>query len=350
MMEAANTSMNPATLCALGIGLGLGLLAAGHAGTFASVRTYWGLCDASAVEALDADYFAVGDDEDNVIRVYHRQHGVLPAFSLDLSGFLQTEPEEPETDLEGAARLGNLVFWITSHGRNRKGEECPSRQHLFATAGSVSNGLVRLEPVGLPYTRLLDDLLADARLRRFNLDAAARLAPKAHGGLNIEGLTATPEGQLWIGFRSPVPDGQALLVPLLNPAEVIAGGSARLGESVLLPLGGLGVRSLTSWRGVYLIIAGSTGDEGRSELYLWSGGTDRPRRVERSDLTGLNPESLAAFPESGDNDLLLVSDDGNLLVGKKPCKRLKQHTQKRFRGASLAAEVVSPGPASPVNR
>ena len=223
-------ALRAAALCAIGSWLGLTPLLAVRAGAIESIRTFYGLCDASAAAALDADFFAVGDDEDNVMRVYHRHLGVLPAASLDLSGFLETDPENPETDLEGAARLGDLIYWITSHGRNRKGEECLSRQRFFAIAASVRDGTVRIEPVGRPYTRLLQDLIADPRLTRFNLAAAAALAPKAHGALNIEGLTATPAGQLLIGFRSPIPEGQALLVPLVDPAEVIAGSPARLGH------------------------------------------------------------------------------------------------------------------------
>lgn len=343
-------ALRAAALCAIASWLGMAPLLAGRAGEIESIRTFYGLCDASAAAALDADFFAVGDDEDNVMRVYHRHLGVLPAASLDLSGFLQTDPENPETDLEGAARLGDLIYWITSHGRNRKGEECLSRQRFFAIAAPVRDGTVRIEPVGRPYKRLLQDLIADPRLTRFKLADAAALAPKAHGALNIEGLTATPAGQLLIGFRSPIPEGQALLVPLLNPAEVIAGSPARLGDPLLLALDGRGIRSMTPWRGQYLIIAGSADGDGPSELYLWSGTGDRPQRLEWADLSGLNPEALAAFPESDRDDLLVVSDDGNVLVGKKPCKKLKKPAQKRFRVGSLLSDAVPPGPSQPATR
>lgn len=325
----------------------IGLLTACYAVCAEPARTYFGLCDASAAVALDADYFAVADDEDNVIRVYHRHVGTLPARSLDLSRFLRVDPQSPEADFEGAARLGDLVYWITSHGRNVNGKECLSRQRLFATTGSVSNGLINLQPVGQPYTRLLQDLFSDPRLQRFNLAAAAKLPPKTFGALNIEGLAATPEGHLWIGFRSPNPEGRALLVPLLNPAEIIAGRPARLGDPRLLSLQGRGIRSLTPWRGQYLIIAGSYDGAGRSDLYVWNGVDDEPRRLERSSLVGLNPEALAEFPEVGDDNLLVVSDDGNLLVGKKPCKKLKTPLLKRFRAAPLAIDPVVAGATAP---
>ena len=335
--------MNAIVRCALCALLAIGLLHSHPVCSAEPVRTYFGLCDASAAVALDADYFAVADDEDNVIRAYHRRVGAMPVFSLDLSRFLRVDPKSPEADLEGAARIGPLVYWITSHGRNFKGKECPSRQRFFATTGAVSNGLVQLQPVGQPYTRLLQDLLADPRLQRFKLAAAAKLPPKTFGALNIEGLVATPEGHLWIGFRSPVPEGRALVVPLLNPAEVIAGQPARLGDPILLPLDGKGIRSMMFWLGQYLIIAGARDDTGQSEMYLWGGGTDKPRRLEQPGLAGLNPEALAEFPEARDADLLVVSDDGNLLVGKKPCKKLKFPMLKRFRATSLPADTLIRG-------
>lgn len=335
--------MNATLRLALCAFLALRLLPPQPACSADPVQTYYGLCDASAAVALDTDHFAVADDEDNVIRVYNRRAGNMPVFSLDLSRFLRVDPKSPEADLEGAARVGELVYWITSHGRNVKGKECPSRQRLFATTGAVSNGVVQLQPVGQPYTHLLQDLIADPRLSHFNLAAAAKLPPKTYGALNIEGLTATHEGHLWIGFRSPVPEGRALLVPLLNPAEVIKGQPARLGEPLLLALDGRGIRSIESWRGQYLIIAGSRDGTGHSKLYLWGGGVDKPRRLEQPGLTGLNPEALAEFSEARDADLLVVSDDGNLLVGKTPCKKLKIPLQKRFRAAPLAADTILSG-------
>ena len=337
------TLMNARLFYALYALLTLCLLSSRPACGAEPVRTYFGLCDASAAVALNADYFAVADDEDNVIRVYHRRVGSMPVHSLDLSRFLQVDPKSPEADLEGAARLGPLVFWITSHGRNVKGKECPSRQRLFATTGAVSNGVVQLDPVAQPYTRLLQDLLADPRLRRFNLATAAKLPPKTFGALNIEGLVATPEGHLWIGFRSPVPEGKALIVPLLNPIGVIAGEPARLGDPMLVGLVGKGIRSITYWREKYLIIAGSRDGSEQSEMYLWGGGADRPRRLEEPGLAGLNPEALAEFPESRDADLLVVSDDGTLLVGKTPCKKLKNPMKKRFRAAPLESSSLLSG-------
>lgn len=74
------------------------------------------MCDASAVVALSGDLFAVGNDEDNTLRIYKAKEGGPPVDTLDLSKFLKVDEKFPETDLEGAAWLGDRIFWITSHG------------------------------------------------------------------------------------------------------------------------------------------------------------------------------------------------------------------------------------------
>src|SRR5678815_5624216 len=83
---------------------------------------YHGMCDASAAVALDGDHFAVGNDEDNRLRIYRTSQDGMPVQSRDLSAFLKVNPQRPESDLEGAAWLGDRIFWITSHGRNREGK------------------------------------------------------------------------------------------------------------------------------------------------------------------------------------------------------------------------------------
>jgi hypothetical protein len=297
---------------------------------------YTGLCDASAVVGLGQGYFAVADDEDNVIRVYRRDGGSRPVYSIELSAFLRTYGKGREVDMEGATRLGDRIYWISSHGRNVEGNECPNRQRFFATTGSIRNGSVDLRPVGQPYLGLLGDLATDPRLARFNLHGAALLPPKAPGALNIEGLASTPDGRLLIGFRNPIPDGKALIVPLLNPAGLIAGQPAEFGDPMQLDLGGLGIRSITLWHDKYVIIAGSFEQGRHPRLFIWDGGADKPRLLGGLELTGLNPEAIAFQDEAGSERLYLVSDDGTVKIGTKDCKKLKNPFLKQFRAVCIS--------------
>ena len=298
----------------------------------APVVVFEGMCDASGAIALSERLLVVADDEDNVLRTYDVERGGAPLATTDLSPMLgmplRVEKRQArELDLEAATRIGGRAWWLGSHGRNARGRLRPERLRFFAT--NVTEEGVR--PVGAPYERLLDDLLAEPALAQLQLAAAAELPPKAPGGLNIEGLTATPSGEMLIGFRNPVPGGRALLVPLRNAAELAEGTEgvrARFGPPILLDLGGDGIRALSWWRGRYLIVAGPYASGGRSRLYAWDG-AGAPRLLP-IDLGGFNPEGFFT-PEERD-EILLLSDDGEREIDGVPCKELEDPARRRFRG------------------
>lgn len=294
---------------------------------------FTGICDASALEFVGGDLVAVADDEDNSLRVYQSLQGGRPVRVLPLQNFLGMR-RFGEADLEGAARVGEVIFWISSHGRSAKGKAQASRHQLFGTR--VVEG-VRLESVGRPYHSLLSDLLGDSRLVGFDLRRAASLAPKDQGGLNIEALAATPKGQLLIGFRNPIIEGRALLVPLENPSEVLHGRRAKLGDPLLVNLRGLGFRSMTAVGQHYYIVAGSPDGGGKSRLFSWSDFAKDPKPLPGLNIGGLNPEAIAVVPRSDANaDLVVLSDDGTVNVGGTPCKRLKDPELKSFRAVRIS--------------
>ena len=291
---------------------------------------YAGMCDASAAVALTDKLFAVASDEDSVIRVYSREQAGPPVESIDLTTFLDLDWKKPESDLEAAARTGDRVYWITSHGRNKSGKLRLSRERFFATQIVTNAQGIQLKLIGRPYENLLRDLMRDPKLARFNLRAASLREPKARGALNIEGLSTTPDGRLLIGFRNPIPDGKALIVPLLNPDEVILGAPANFGEPVLLDLDGLGIRDMAYAGGKYLIIGGPYDGKGQSHVYEWPGGTATPRRLKQAHFKGLNPEAIIFYPDKGWQQVQLLSDDGKKPVNGKPCKE-NSPNQQHFR-------------------
>jgi len=297
---------------------------------------YSGMCDGSAAVALTDKLFAVASDEGSIIRVYDRDRDGAPLQSINLSAFLDLDVRKPESDLEGAARVGDRAYWITSHARNKNGRERRSRDRFFAVQIITNAQRVDLKMLGTPYEHLLDDLSRDPKLKPFNLAAASRLEPKARGALNIEGLSATPDGQLLIGFRNPIPRGRALLVPMLNPEAVIHGQAAKFGEPILLDLGGLGIRDMAFWDGQYAIIAGSYDGKGQSLLYKWMGGTSTPRLIKHTHLKGLNPEAIIFYPDKGKDEFQLLSDDGKKLVNGTPCKELADPSRQRFRSVWIS--------------
>ena len=294
------------------------------------ITTFNGPCDASAAVALDASHFIVANDENNTLRIY-RQGQPAPVGSLNLTNFLGTAADE-ESDIEGAAAIGSRIFWITSHGRNSKGKARPARQRFFATE-VVPGQPPTVKPVGQAYANLLRDMLAAETLKPYRLDEAASRPPEADGGLNIEGLAATADGKLLIGLRNPLPQQRALIIPLDNPEEVIAGHPARFGEPILLDLGQRGIRSIERIGKGYLIVAGPAGDNGSFTLFRWSGVRgDAPSQISAVELKDLRPEALLAIP--GGNRVQLLSDDGGVVIGGIECKK-KPASDQTFRSLDL---------------
>ena len=121
-----------------------------------------------------------------------------------------------------------------------------------------------------------------------------------------------------------------MLVPLLNPTEIIKEGArAKLGEPVTLYLGGLGVRDMVTWNDGFLIIAGDFVDRfgpgaKPSRVFSWKPGTD-PKDIG-VDFDDLNPEAIVIMGDGDKARILILSDDG-----KYPCRADK----KAFRGVWL---------------
>ena len=298
-----------------------------------------GCCDASAGVAVSSNLFLVANDEDNLLRVYRNDRSGPPVQSFQTGPFLHVDPRKPESDLEGAARVGDRIYWITSHGRNRDGEERASRHRFFATTFiAAEQGKVELRAVGRPYSQLLNDMIKDAKLAKFRLGAAAMHAPKEPNGLNIEGMCATPEGEMLIGFRNPIPEGRALIVPLKNPAELVEGKPARFGAPLLLDLGGRGVRDMAASGGRYWIIGGSFDGSGKFHLYSWDGGTNAALKIPEAKFKGANPEALLVYPDSPPNEFQILSDDGTRKIAGADCKRIADPNQKKFRSFWIRLE------------
>ena len=291
-----------------------------------------GCCDASAGVAVTSNLFIVANDEDNSLRVYSRNKSGPPVQSFQAEPFLHVDPKKPETDLEGAAAVGDRIYWISSHGRNKDGQARESRHRFFATTVHVrDDGRIDLKAVGQPYTRLLSDLIAERSLARFGLLSASLRAPKERGGLNIEGLSATTNGELLIAFRNPIPNERALLVPLKNPAELLAGKRPQFGDPILLNLGGRGVRDIDWVGNRYMIIAGPFDSKGRFHLYEWNGPGTEPRKIPETHFRDMNPEALVVYPGSPSNEFQLLSDDGTRKLAGGDCKLIKDPTKKWFR-------------------
>ncbi|MFJ4031902.1 DUF3616 domain-containing protein [Streptomyces griseoluteus] len=291
----------------------------------ADARYLTGASDASASVDAGGGYVLVANDEDNTLRLYDGSASGAPVRSWNLSSALGATKE---VDIEGAARVGNTVYWTGSLGNNKDGVYKADRNTVFTTTLSGS-GAATSVAFGTAGHRLRDDLVTwdHANGDRYGFAAATAdgQTPKQVDGFNVEGLEFAPGSTTtaYVGFRAPlVPPsegGKALLVPVTNMDQVVRGTKAAFGTPVELDLGGLSVRDLRrNDKGQYLIVAGSWAAEDNSApyaLYRWDGvAGHQPVKVldlPTADAGGW--ESVVSVPDLDvpGGRVQLITDDGS---------------------------------------
>ncbi|MCK2024293.1 hypothetical protein KZC52_15260 [Microbacterium sp. kSW2-24] len=248
-------------------------------------RGHFGMSDASAAIDAGDGYFFAADDDSNAIRLFSEEGGEAVA-AFDFSDRIEFERAGEAHDFEAVARAGDQVFWIGSTGNTRSGNVRLDRDIVLQTQISGSGADATLTFVG--YRNVLRDALVawdhegqhGLGADRFGFLAATQPGVSAEGpdSLNIEGAAIAPDGTtLWLGFRSPEvgDDADALIVPVADIADVVAGADAVVGDPILLDLGGRAIRDMArAESGDYLIVAGSADDTGRFALFGWSGSLD----------------------------------------------------------------------------
>ncbi|MFG2921299.1 hypothetical protein ACGFYA_07230 [Streptomyces sp. NPDC048305] len=276
----------------------------------ADTRYLTGSSDASAAVDVGGGYAVVADDESNTLRLYDLSASGAPVRTWDVASKLGVSKE---IDIEGAARVGNTVYWTGSLGNNKDGEYKADRNTVFTTTVSGSGASTQLT-VGGSYRKLRDDLVAwdEANDDRYGFAAGTEdgEAPKQIDGFNVEGLEFAPgsTSTAYVGFRAPlVPPksgGKALIVPVTNFDKVAGSGAkAVFGTPIELDLGGLAIRDIRkNAADQYLIVAGSWEADDNSDpyaLYSWDGVAGHAP-VKRASLPTTDPggwEAVVSVPD-----------------------------------------------------
>ncbi len=298
----ANRDRQAGWACCLGAALAIQCNAQPVAQT-----AYRGMAEASAAVMLDDRHFVVAEDECNTLLIYSRGRSEPLGAGLDVALFLKTG--DKASDIEGGARLGDIVYWISSHSLPKSGKPREWRKQFFATRVIRSGSVPILVPHEQPYTGLLEAMIDAPELKDLKLSEAAKTLPEQPGGLNIEGLAPWADDSLLIGFRNPLVSDKAALVPLINPAAVIHGGQAKFDRPILVDLNGRGVRSIDKVGNEYMIVGGPIADTGTFALFRWSGDPAKPPEVMFELPEGDFPEALLSVP--GFEEVDLLSDDGS---------------------------------------
>lgn len=273
----------------------------------AATRSYNGICEASAAALIDRSHVAVASDDYDAIVIYERGKAE-PVARVNV---------DDVTDIEAAARIGDTVFWLTSHSLNSSGEDKKKRKLLFSTNISAAGTLTT---VGATFRNLRADIAK----------ALGRTEDRLKPLLNIEGLADTPDGHLLVGLRGPetIPDDRAILVEVANPTQLMAGvqdAEAQINRVVTLDLSdgpglpGRGVRDIARVGSRYLILAGSEPDGGvpPPKLFWWDGNSDgKVKPGPAVDFSGMTPEAVVVWSE---HDAEVFSDNGGAIIDGQEC-------------------------------
>jgi hypothetical protein len=262
--------------------------------------------------------------------------------SLDSEGNLhpQTLRREPLLmgwrGLRGLGKLDDLeamaidrngyIYAITSHTRTER-------------SGRLSSARQKLVRFRIEGDRVTDSALGP-ELKSFIaacdplLDKAARAKGRDKTeGLNIEGLAFNRDrDQLWIGFRSPLKDKQAIIVVIENPQEIFEQEVPQLAkQEILLDLDGAGIRGLSYAPRLdgYLILAAREDEKRSFKLWFWSGNrSDVAQKVKIKGLKDLRRAEGITPVKLGDADgILIFSDEGETARGNSGRYILLQYKQ-----------------------
>jgi hypothetical protein len=215
-------------------------------------------------------------------------------------------------DIEGITTDGTYFYVVSSQ----------SRPKAIATSG-----LVRFKfDVSSQSAAGVESISA---LKKFLVENVAELRGEGErngkeGGLNIEGLAWDPRHDtLLLGLRSPIIDGNALLVPLKlrDPRGAFSIDNLEVGDSkaIGLPLGGLGIRSIEYDQQVngFKIISGASEHQQLTDfgLWEWNGEVKQPalREMYRFDKA-LKPEGVARATVGNRDFLIVVFDAGGYTI------------------------------------
>ena len=145
--------------------------------------------------------------------------------------------------------------------------------------------------------------------------AASQGQVRTEDAINIEGLGWDPNGKrLMLGFRNPLMNGSAMIVPvgLKDAAGAFTADNLSFAPAVKLDLEGLAIRAI-EWdaaKNKFLIIAGATEGEKKEGFFLWSwDGSGAPEKVEELDKK-IKPEGIASIDRDGNHFLYVVGDAG----------------------------------------
>ncbi len=209
-------------------------------------------------------------------------------------------------DLEGITTDGSYFYVVGSQSKAKGADQAGLARFTFDAANQ--------RVVGTQAASGLKKFLADNVIELRGLENTKY----SNGGINVEGIAWDPRNQrLLLGLRSPVVEGNALVVPLKlrDPKATLSFDNLEVegGKAIALALGGAGIRSIEydeSKKAFYLITgAGPNSEKMNFKTWEWSGNDATPalREMETFDRR-LKPEGITRFSNGARDFVFIVFD------------------------------------------
>jgi hypothetical protein len=209
-------------------------------------------------------------------------------------------------DLEGITTDGRYFYVVGSQSKSKGGDRAGLVRFRFDAQGQRVEGAE-----------------AVSGLKRFLAENVAELRGMENrkykdGGINVEGVAWDPRGRrLLLGLRSPIVDGNALVVPLRLRDQRGAFSADNLevegAKAIRLPLGGAGIRSIEYDERVkaFRVITGAGPNDEKLDFKLWEWNGDATRPSLRETGTydrRLKPEGVTRVSSNGRDFTFIVFD------------------------------------------
>src|SRR5687768_8163782 len=211
-------------------------------------------------------------------------------------------------DLEGITTDGSHYYVVGSQSKSTGGDRAGLVRFRFDSSGQRTEGTE-----------------AVSGLKRFLAENVAELNGLSDrkykdGGINVEGIAWDPRTRrLLLGLRSPVVNGEALVVPLRlrDPRGSFSYDNLEVegAKAIRLPLKGAGVRSLEfdEHANAFRIIAGAGPNSEKLDftLWEWNGDPSSPTLRETAVFDRkLKPEGITRFKAGVDFTFIVFDTSG----------------------------------------
>ena len=272
--------------------------------------------DLSGLAFISDRFGLLGADEARQVQVVELVRAAKTLRILETITLLRSGSE---IDIEAIAADGNYYYIVGSHGAAKvSGRQQQNRYRIFRLQVDRATG----RPSGPLARSLIVATLADL-LRADPVLGPHFAQPLQRRGVNIEGLAAR-HGRLYVGFRSPNLQGDALVMEI-RADDVFSGASRPAYTLHRLRLGpGLGIRDLVVAGSGFLLIAGNAGSEPSQEypksqdydkereffLFQWDGKGSEVHQIGALPKTGGQAEALTILEQTPDSVTVLVLFDG----------------------------------------